>query len=114
MNTKHEIPFVQDMMEITQIMWQKGWNERNGGNISCMLDESLVAKYMDTRTIIKSIEIGFEVKDLAGKYFIITASGSFFRNIAKHPEKLLCVVRIQENGKMADIIWGCVDGGRPT
>ncbi|MDR2008519.1 MAG: rhamnulose-1-phosphate aldolase, partial [Alphaproteobacteria bacterium] len=30
------------------------------------------------------------------------------------PEKLLCVVRIQENGKMADIIWGCVDGGRPT
>ncbi|MDR0483750.1 MAG: rhamnulose-1-phosphate aldolase [Alphaproteobacteria bacterium] len=114
LNIKHEIPFVKDMMETTQSMWQLGWNERNGGNISYMLDENMVLQYINTTSINKTIDIGFEVKDLAGKYFIVTASGSFFRNIAKYPEKLLGVIRIQENGNKADVLWGFENGNRPT
>lgn len=32
-----DIPFVREMAEITQHMWKNGWDERNGGNVSCLL-----------------------------------------------------------------------------
>ena len=32
-------PFVQEMMQTTANMYRLGWDERNGGNISYMLDE---------------------------------------------------------------------------
>ena len=31
-------PFVEEMKHTTANMYRMGWDERNGGNISCMLD----------------------------------------------------------------------------
>ena len=38
-----EAPFVREMCETTANMYRLGWDERNGGNISYMLDEKEVA-----------------------------------------------------------------------
>ena len=40
-------PFVREMCETTANMYRLGWDERNGGNISYLLKEEEVAKYLD-------------------------------------------------------------------
>ena len=37
-------PFVEEMKRATANMYRLGWDERNGGNISYMLEESVVQK----------------------------------------------------------------------
>lgn len=39
-------PFVQKMCKTTANMYRLGWDERNGGNISYLLDEREVAEYL--------------------------------------------------------------------
>ncbi|MNV57406.1 Rhamnulose-1-phosphate aldolase [compost metagenome] len=58
--------------------------------------------------------MAFPVKELAGKYFIVTGSGKYFRNVIKDPEANLGVVRVTENGEQVDILWGLRNGARPT
>ena len=43
-------PFVREMCEATANMYRLGWDERNGGNISYMLDEKEVAEYIDVKS----------------------------------------------------------------
>ncbi|MGO4936095.1 rhamnulose-1-phosphate aldolase [Fundicoccus sp. Sow4_H7] len=109
-----DAPFIQEMMDITQIMWRNGWDERNGGNISYRLDKDEVAKYLDLNDVKRSIELEFPVKELANEYFIVTGSGKFFKNIQKNPEDTLAVVKVAEDGMSIDLLWGLVNGGRPT
>ena len=40
-------PFVEEMRKTAANMYRLGWDERNGGNISYMLDENEVAEYLD-------------------------------------------------------------------
>lgn len=48
-------PFVQEMMQTTANMYRLGWDERNGGNISYMLDEKEVGEYLDLGKVIRTI-----------------------------------------------------------
>ena len=40
-------PFIDEMKKTTANMYRIGWDERNGGNISYMLDEEVVKEYLD-------------------------------------------------------------------
>ena len=52
-------PFVEEMRKTTANMYRLGWDERNGGNISYMLDEEEVAQYLDLNGKIKgNIDVG--------------------------------------------------------
>ena len=68
-------PFVEEMKKTTANMYRLGWDERNGGNISYLLDENLVGEYLDLNRVIRTIPIGFEAKPLIGKIFIVTGTG---------------------------------------
>ena len=46
-------PFVEEMRNTTANMYRLGWDERNGGNISYMLDEAEVAEYLDLDKVIR-------------------------------------------------------------
>ena len=74
-------PFVQEMMDITYNMWNLGWDERNGGNISCILTEEEILPYLDPCEVLRTIELDFKVDELAGRYFIVTGSGKYFKNV---------------------------------
>ena len=43
-----EAPFMVEMIRTVTNMYAHGWDERNGGNISLLLDEKEVAEYLDT------------------------------------------------------------------
>lgn len=109
-----EAPFVEEMKKITANMYRLGWDERNGGNISYMLDEKEVAEYLGLNNVIRTIPTGFEAKELIGKIFIVTGTGKYFKNVEYDPENNLGIIRIAEDGKTAELLWGYADGGKFT
>ena len=40
-------PFMTEMIRTATNMYAHGWDERNGGNISLMLEEQAVAEHLD-------------------------------------------------------------------
>ena len=48
-------PFVKEMCRTTANMYRLGWDERNGGNISYLLNENEVAEYLDLNKVIRFI-----------------------------------------------------------
>ncbi len=107
-------PFVEDMKKATANMYRLGWDERNGGNVSYLLSEEEVAEYLDLSRVIRTIPTGFDAAPLVGKYFIVTGSGKYFKNIYDDPETNLGIFRIGADGTTAELLWGYADGGRPT
>jgi rhamnulose-1-phosphate aldolase len=109
-----EAPFIKEMKEITHHMWKLGWDELNGGNISYLLDEEEVAKYINVLKPLRTIKLTFPVAELAGKYFIVTGSGKYFRNVVKDPEANLGVLRVSASGESVEVLWGLSNGAVPT
>lgn len=112
------MPFVQELAETADNMYRLGWDERNGGNISYLLDEKEAAKYLDLRRVLRKIPlmgvdaVNFDVTPLLGKIFLVTGTGKYFKNVKNDPENNLGIVRIVKDG--VELLWGFADGGRPT
>ena len=107
-------PFFEEMKNTTANMYRLGWDERNGGNISYMLDESVVEQYLDLDSVIRTIPTGFDAKPLIGKIFIVTGTGKYFKNVESDPENNLGIIRIAKDGTTAELLWGYKDGGKFT
>lgn len=107
-------PFIVKMKKITQNMYRQGWDERNGGNISCILDDDEIKDYLDCEKVIRTIPMGFEAKELIGKTIIVTGTGKYFKNVEDDPENNLGIVRISKDGTFAELLWGFNDGGKFT
>lgn len=107
-------PFLKEMMKTTYDMWKLGWDELNGGNISWLLTEEEVKPYVNIEHVLRSITLDFPVKELAGKYFLVTASGKYFRKVIENPDECLVLLRVSTNGKSVEVLWGLSDGGKPT
>lgn len=115
--TKKDIlkaPFLQEMTKTTANLYRLGWDERNGGNISYLLKEDEVAEYLDVNDVKRTEPMIFDGAELAGKYFIVTGSGKYFKNVIDDPAANLGIIRITEDGKSLDILWGLEEGGVPT
>lgn len=107
--------FVQGMIKATYDMWLKGWDERNGGNVSLRLLESDIISFKnDFYQNPRHVTLTQDVSKLANQYFIVTGSGKFFRNVILDPDDTLAVVKIDEEGKGYYIMWGLINGGLPT
>ena len=107
-------PFVEEMRKTTANMYRLGWDERNGGNISYMLEEKEVAEYLDLNNVLRTIPTGFDATELIGKIFIVTGTGKYFKNVEDDPETNLGIVRIAKDGTTAELLWGWRDGGKFT
>ena len=107
-------PFLREMCKTVSNMYRLGWDERNGGNVSLLLDEGEVAKYLDLKKVKRTIPIGFDAKELAGKIFLVTGTGKYFKNVEDDPENNLGIIRIAPDGATAELLWGYSDGGRFT
>ena len=109
-----EAPFIKELCKITSNMYRQGWDERNGGNVSVLLDEEQVNEYLDIDKVLRVIPTGFDAKELVGKYFIVTGTGKYFKNVEGDPETNLGIIRIGADGKSAELLWGYKDGGKFT
>ena len=107
-------PWMVEMIRTATEMYAHDWDERNGGNISLMLDEADVAEYLDLNNVLRTIPTGFEAPALEGKYFLVTGTGKYFKNVQYAPEVNLGLVRLTERGTQAELLWGYEDGGKFT
>ena len=112
--------FVREMCATASNMYRLGWDERNGGNISYMLDEREVAEYLDTEKALREIpvmgvnSVEADLSPLEGRIFLVTGTGKYFKNVEKDPAANLGIVKIGKGGKSVRLLWGFEDGGRPT
>lgn len=107
-------PFMTEMIRTAATMYDHGWDERNGGNISLMLEEEDIRDYLDERNVLRVIPTGFTAPELDGKVFLVTGTGKYFKNIPYAPEVNLGIVRLKDRGQQADLLWGYSDGGQFT
>ncbi|MBC2048946.1 rhamnulose-1-phosphate aldolase [Listeria booriae] len=114
MNEVIKAPFVQEMMKVTANLYRLGWDERNGGNISYLLTEQEVSEFVDPNQVIRTIPMIFDATELAGKYFIVTGSGKYFKNVIDEPDVNLGIIRVAQTGTSVELLWGFTDGGVPT
>lgn len=107
-------PFMREMCDMADNMYRLGWDERNGGNISYLLYDEDIAPYLSADKVIRRIPTGFSAPELVGKYFLVTGTGKYFKNVKGDPERNLGIIRIAEDACTAELFWGFSDGGRFT
>lgn len=106
--------FVQGFIRMCDDGWNQGWHERNGGNLSYRVKPEEVELVKENFTESKWKEIGTSVPALANEYFLVTGSGKYFRNVSIKPEDSICMIKLDDKGEKYQILWGLVNGGRPT
>ncbi len=110
-----DIPFVQGFIKMCNDGWEQGWHERNGGNLSYRIKEE---ELEEARPFFGEPgewrPIGTTVPGLSGEYFMVTGSGKYFRNVILDPADSTCIIEIDKKGEEYRILWGLVNGGRPT
>lgn len=107
--------FIKGFIRLTEDGFQKGWHERNGGNLSYRISieeidsvkENLKGNHQWTR-------IGVAVPELAGEYFLVTGSGKYMRNVILAPQDNIAIIKIDDQGLKYDVVWGLKNGGVPT
>jgi len=107
-------PLLIETIRMCTNMYNHGWDERNGGNLSVLLEESELAEYVDPAQVQRVIPTGFSAPELDGKCFLVTGTGKYFKNVQYDPEKNLGIVRLGGGGTAAELLWGLSDGGRFT
>ena len=106
--------FVQGFIRMADDGWQQGWHERNGGNLSYRVKPEEVELVKENFEPKEFQPIGTTVPALAGEYFLVTGSGKYFRNVSIKPEDSICMIELDDKGENYRIVWGLVNGGRPT
>lgn len=107
--------FVQGMIKATTDAWLKGWDERNGGNLTLRLDDADIAPYHDNfHQQPRYIPLSQPMPLLANTPFIVTGSGKFFRNVQLDPAANLGIVKVDSDGAGYHILWGLTNEAVPT
>ena len=76
---------VYQIAEVTGYLWQKGWAERNGGNITVNVTEFMDDECKAMPAIAPVKQIGMVLPHLKGKYFYCKGTGKRMRDLAKEP-----------------------------
>ena len=104
---------IQGFLRMGEDGWKQGWHERNGGNLSYRMKEEEVLSMKSQLCPGEWMEIGTKVEDLAKEYFLVTASGGFFRNLTLDPESTMGMIQVDETGEKYRVVWG-LQGSKPT
>lgn len=94
---------IDSIAEISGYIWQKGWAEKNAGNISVNLKDVLNISPADfSRYPYRNLPSVYEA--LAGVCFLVTGTGKKMRDIARDPMKNALIIMIDDKGKGYHII----------
>ena len=89
---------VSEITDTARYLWERGWAERNAGNISVNVTGWLSAKELElfNSSTIRPLPVGFI--SLADQILIVTSTGSRMRDLAKNPWNHFCVLKIDASG----------------
>lgn len=95
---------VADVAEVAGYLWQKGWAERNGGNITVNITEHVDDEIRAMKPISKVLPIGSTLPHLKGTYFFCKGTNKRMRDLARWPMENGAVIRILDDCASYEII----------
>ena len=95
---------VAQIAEAAGYLWQKGWAERNGGNITVNITEHVDDEIRRMPAISEPVAIGVTLPNLKGCYFYCKGTQKRMRDLARWPMQNGSVIRILDDCAHYEII----------
>lgn len=94
---------IYEVAEIADYLWQRGWAERNAGNISVNVT-SLVDDEPVSLGDFPHFDLPAAYPELADMYFFVSGTGKRMRDLAREPLKNAMIIRVNGSGDAYRII----------
>jgi rhamnulose-1-phosphate aldolase len=88
---------VNKVAEVAGYLWQKGWAERNGGNITINITDLVDDEIRKMPAISEVKQIGTTLPKLKGCYFFCKGTNKRMRDLARWPMENGSVIRILDD-----------------
>lgn len=88
---------VNKVAEVAGYLWQKGWAERNGGNITINITDLVDDEIRKMPAISEVKQIGATLPHLKGCYFFCKGTNKRMRDLARWPMENGSVIRILDD-----------------
>ena len=88
---------VDKVAEVAGYLWQKGWAERNGGNITVNITEYVDDEIRALSAISEVYQIGTTLPNLKGCYFYCKGTNMRMRDVARWPMENGSIIRVLDD-----------------
>ena len=95
---------IDEVAEVAGYLWEKGWAERNGGNISYNITDVVDDNIRALTPVSEKFPIGKPVPALSGNYFLVTGTGRRMRYVHSSPMDNASIIRISGDGSYYEIM----------
>ena len=95
---------VEKVAETAGYLWQKGWAERNGGNITVNITEHVDDTMRSLPAISEPIAIGLILPNLKGCWFFCKGTQKRMRDLARFPMDNGSIIRITDDCAHYEIV----------
>lgn len=95
---------IEKIAEAAGYLWQKGWAERNGGNITVNVTELVTDEIKNKKAISAPIAIGDTLPNLKGCYFYCKGTQKRMRDLARWPMQNGSIIRILDDCAHYEIV----------
>lgn len=94
-NSKVLKSVIHEISEIAGYLWQRGWAERNAGNISVNITD-LKSQEIPDPELYPFINLDVSRPELADNFFLVTCTGSRMRAVARKPMKNILIIKLNK------------------
>lgn len=95
---------IDQVAEVAGYLWQKGWAERNGGNITVNVTDLVDDEIKALPAIAPARPIGKILPNLKGTYFYAKGTGKRMRDLACRPMENGAIIRVCDDCASYEII----------
>jgi rhamnulose-1-phosphate aldolase len=95
-NNKALKTVIREISEVAEYLWQRGWAERNAGNISVNITELLPQEILEYDSY-PFINLQVTYPELADCYFFVTGTGKRMRDLARKPMRNALIIKLNKD-----------------
>lgn len=95
---------VEKVAETAGYLWQKGWAERNGGNITVNITEHVDEAMKALPAISEPVAIGLTLYNLKGCWFYCKGTNKRMRDLARRPMENGSIIRVTDDCAHYEIV----------
>ncbi len=95
---------INEIAEVAGYLWEKGWAERNGGNITVNVTDEVDDALRSKKPITEPIAIGEVLPHIKGMFFFCKGTNKRMRDLARRPLDNGSIIRICDDCAHYEII----------
>lgn len=95
---------IEKVSEVAGYLWEKGWAERNGGNIVVNVTENIDDELKSLTAIAPAVPMAQELPNLKGCWFFCKGTNRRMRDLARFPMENGSIIRICNDCRSYEIV----------